>query len=181
MFKKKRKDDTIYGTILESEKSNSIDELIFDETENKDDDISGLIKAFEDFYDRNSESIEEFDKYFENHRADCVIDKFLNYLYNIEIFNEQKLVGLSILLMRNTHSVESVKFGIILSGFYPLINVRGALKIIVDLAIHEEFSEYSFKAIKTLQIYPVLRDNILRRSGEKVHRIEERINEIRKK
>lgn len=180
MFKKKKK-TCIYEIILESEKNNSLDELIFYKVENADEDIGDLIKAFEDFYDRDRQSIVEFDSYFTNHRADRIMDKFLNYLYNIEIFNEQKLVGLSILLMRNTQSQECVKFGIMLSQFYSLINVRGALKIIVDLAIHEEFSEYSFKAIKNLQIYPVLRDNILRRSGEEVHRIEERINEIRKK
>ncbi|MDO5041225.1 MAG: hypothetical protein Q4D95_03945 [Peptoniphilus sp.] len=180
MFKKKKK-PTVYEIILESEENNSLGELSFHRVENADENIEDLIKAFEDFYDRDKKSIEEFDTYFTKHRAHDIMNKFLNYMYNIEILNDQKLVGLSILLMRDTHSHECVKFGIMLSNFYPLINVRGALKIIVDLAIHEEFSEDSFKAIENLPIYPVLRDNILRRSGEEVHRIEERLNEIRKK
>lgn len=127
------------------------------------------------FYERDYRSIEEICKFFENNRALEIIEEFERFIYSLEIFEEKKLSGLSILLMRDTETVEAIKFGILLANYYPLVNYEKAVRMIVDLGTCEEFTYYSLKTLKQLNYYEVVRDNILRRTTSKGREIGEKI------
>ena len=79
-----------------------------------------LNNALDDFYGRQNSALEEFDDFFRKNRALEAQRPFLvNLMQKIE-FSEDKLLGLSILLMRDSTVEESVKFGMLLSKYYAL-------------------------------------------------------------
>ncbi|WP_138159657.1 hypothetical protein [Peptoniphilus catoniae] len=178
---KSEEQESIYKMILRAEEENKIENLKLRHVESKDEDILKLEKALLDYYNKDRLAIEEFERYFKNHRLEDIKEKFERFIFSMDTLKEDKLVGLSILLMRDTTEPEAVKFGIFLANFYPLVNVRGAIKIITDLGAHEDFTKYSLSTLKQLEIYPVVRDNILRRGNDKVKDIEEKLNETWKK
>ncbi|EFI41356.1 hypothetical protein [Peptoniphilus sp. oral taxon 386] len=175
VFKRKEnREKSIYDEILDFEESGQKGSICLNSyfvEKSSDFSIDELKTALLDYYERENKAVEKFCNYFQYHRAEDIIRKFENYIFSMEVFNEQKLVGMSILLMRDTRSIEAMKFGIMLSEFYSLENVRAAIKIITDLGAYEEFTEISLKALKQVNFYPVLRDNIQRRGNEKVKEI----------
>ncbi|MBL7575442.1 hypothetical protein SAMN00017477_0947 [Peptoniphilus asaccharolyticus DSM 20463] len=122
-----------------------------------------LLKAVMDYYERDKESIEEFTEYFKYHRAENIWNEFTSRLFSLEDFKEDKLVGLSILLMRDTKSIEAIKFGMLLTQLYILNNVSAAFKLIADLAVLDEFYELGIETLKSVRIFPVIRDSINRK------------------
>lgn len=122
-----------------------------------------LLKAVMDYYERDKESIAEFTEYFRYHIAENIWDEFSARLFSLEEFKEDRLVGLSILLMRDTNSIECIKFGMLLTQLYILDNVPAAFKIIADLAVLDEFYDLGIKILKNVRIFPVIRDSINRK------------------
>lgn len=119
-----------------------------------------LNKAIELYYKKDSASIMMICDYFEKNKALESIKGFESYIFSQDIFDEQKLLGLSILLMRDTNSIEAVKFGILLSRYYQLENAKAAIEIIKKLGIYPEFTYYSLNALKVLKEYNKIRSEI---------------------
>lgn len=112
-----------------------------------------LNKAIGLYYKKDPASIVLICDFFNKNKAQESIHGFESYILSQDVFDEQKLLGLSILLMRDTNSIEAVKFGIILSRYYQLKNAEAAIKIIKDLGVHPEFTYYSLSALKVLKNY----------------------------
>lgn len=127
-----------------------------------------LLEAVLDYYKKDKESIEEFTEYFKTHKAENIWNSFVSRIASLEEFKEDKLVGLSILLMRDTKSVESIKFGMMLTELYILNNVSAAFKIIADLSVLDEFYELGIKVLKNVRIFPVIRDSINRKRNYEI-------------
>ena len=110
---------------------------------------------------RDPTSIIVMTEYFEKNRALESIHGFESYLLSQDIFDEQRLLGLSILLMRDTNSIEAVKFGILLTRYYQLKNAPAAVEIIKNLSIHPEFTYYGLEVLKVLDNYEKLYNEIV--------------------
>ncbi len=162
---RKLKKVSIYNRILHYLKKGELEKLILSENSGEYElkmirgekinrtsspEINGAIDAY---YDRNSKSIEEISRYFKDHRALEVERNIISYLSSQIYFDEQRLLGLSILLMRDSTVVEAVKFGILLSEYYPLVNAKGAIEIIVNLSKHSEYTYYGVRVLKNLPEY----------------------------
>lgn len=197
-FKKKKpeeifKEKSIYERIIEAEENSNLSKLnIVSEDFNEDSrgnyeikildgektsriDTAKLNEALLKFYKRDHSSVELICEYFKDKRAIEAFPEFESFIFSLEVFEEKKLAGLSILLMRDVTTVEAVKFGILLSYFYPLVNYPAAVKIITDLGIYPEFTYYSLSVLKQLNYYEVVKGNILRRGLEEVREIERKM------
>lgn len=101
-----------------------------------------LNHALDDFYGREKSAMEEFDNFFRGNKALEAERPFLsNLLQKIE-FSDDKLLGLSILLMRDSSVEESVKFGMLLSKYYDLRNYPKVQTIFINLMKHPTFLYY---------------------------------------
>lgn len=176
-----RKYKSIYDRIIDLESKNLLDEnsLIeyysdkeykagtfeYNYLENKDiiknKKTYDLNNAIDLFMKRDPSSIIMMTEYFEKNRALESIHGFESYLLSQDIFDEQRLLGLSILLMRDTNSIESVKFGILLTRYYQLKNAPAAIEIIKNLSIHPEFTYYGLDSLKVLDNYEKLYNEIV--------------------
>lgn len=156
--------DSIYQALMDSEEIN----LSLYSAEADEEDTEKLLTAVLDYYQRDKESIEEFTDYFKRHKAETIWDNFVARLASLEDFQEDKLVGLSILLMRDTKSVEAIKFGMKLTELYILNNVSAAFKIIADLVVLDEFYELGIRELKNVRIFPVIRDSINRKRDHEI-------------
>ncbi|MGO1581212.1 MAG: hypothetical protein ACTHWZ_07375 [Peptoniphilaceae bacterium] len=174
---KKVEEESIYKLILKAQEENKLQELNLKNylIKAEDDNIDGLKEALLSYYNKDKNSLNKFVEYFKNHKAEEIFEKFEIFLFSMDVFYEQKLAGLSILLMRDTSSIEAIRFGILLGELYQLENVSGAIRIITDLGAREEFTYYSLRVLKNLRLYPLLRDNIIRRGNDEVKKIEEKI------
>lgn len=112
-----------------------------------------LNKGINLFYNGDISSIMLITEFLKKTKALESINGFESYIFSQDHFDESKLKGLSILLMRDTNSIETVKFGIIITKYYPLENVEGAIEIIKNLCIYPEFTYYALNALKTLKNY----------------------------
>lgn len=137
-------------------------------SEGDETDTDELIRAVQEYYEKESGALKRITEYFKNHKANSIWNIFISRLVSIETFNEDKLVGLSILLMRDTQSVEAVKFGILLSELYNFNNVSAAIKIMAELASHDEFYEQAMNELKNLRIFPVIRDSVNRKRNYEI-------------
>lgn len=106
--------------------------------------------ALDNFYANEKSSLKEFDDFFKSNRALEAENPFLtNLLQKIE-FSEDRLLGLSILLMRDSQIEESVKFGMLLSKYYDLRNYNKVEKIFIDLMSHPTFVYYGLDYLMTV-------------------------------
>ena len=67
------------------------------------------------------------------------------------------MIGLSILLMRDSKNEESVKFGMLLTKYYNLIEVRKAYEIFLNLLKHPAFIYYGLDVLKNID-YGIIDD-----------------------
>ncbi|RVU54537.1 hypothetical protein [Anaerosphaera multitolerans] len=195
-FKRKKpikteKDESLYNVLLKSEEENSLVEIDFSNLSQDGryrgefeieilkgrklnrEDSTKLNEAVLKFYERESDSVNLICDFFKDKRAIEVFSEFESFIFSLDIFEEKRLAGLSILLMRDTRVIEAIKFGIMLAHFYPLVNYPAAVKIIVNLGIYPEFTYYSLGVLKQLNYYELVRDNILRRGLKETQIIEE--------
>ena len=114
-------------------------------------------KAVDDYYLRESKAIDEFEKFFRDHRAVEAERNFLTFLLQKIEFDESKLVGLSILLMRDSKVEECVKFGMLLTKYYNLQEVRRAYEIFLNLLKHPAFIYYGIDVLKNID-YGIIDD-----------------------
>ncbi|MDO5036708.1 MAG: hypothetical protein Q4E37_00230 [Tissierellia bacterium] len=90
-------------------------------------------------------SLEKIQNFFKKHLALEAIPNFEHWLYGGDRM-DRPMLGLSILLMRDSQVVEAVKFGIYLSIYYDLHQAPGALKIVQILGKDPHFSYYALEA-----------------------------------
>ncbi|MFR8927988.1 hypothetical protein [Peptoniphilus senegalensis] len=114
-------------------------------------------KAVDDYYLRDSQAIDEFEKFFKDNRAVEAERNFLTFLLQKIEFDESKLVGLSILLMRDSKVEECVKFGMLLTKYYNLQEVRRAYEIFLSLLRHPAFIYYGIDILKNID-YGIIDD-----------------------
>ena len=114
-------------------------------------------KAVDDYYLRDSQAIDEFEKFFKDNRAVEAERNFLTFLLQKIEFDESKLVGLSILLMRDSKVEECVKFGMLLTKYYNLQEVRRAYEIFLNLLRHPAFIYYGIDILKNID-YGIIDD-----------------------
>lgn len=114
-------------------------------------------KAVDDYYLRDIQAIDEFEKFFRDHRAVEAERNFLTFLLQKIEFDESKLVGLSILLMRDSKVEECVKFGMLLTKYYNLQEVRRAYEIFLNLLRHPAFIYYGIDVLKNID-YGIIDD-----------------------
>ena len=114
-------------------------------------------KAVDDYYLRESKAIDEFETFFRDHRAVEAERNFLTFLLQKIEFDESKLVGLSILLMRDSKVEECVKFGMLLTKYYNLQEVRRAYEIFLNLLRHPAFIYYGIDVLKNID-YGIIDD-----------------------
>lgn len=110
-----------------------------------------LNKGIELFYNRDASSIIVITDFFKNNKALESLAGFEEYIFGQDYFDESKLAGLSILLMRDTNSIEAVKFGMLITRYYQLENIKGAVEIIDELSIFPEFTYYALKGFENLK------------------------------
>ncbi|NMW84923.1 hypothetical protein HKO22_04070 [Peptoniphilus sp. AGMB00490] len=114
-------------------------------------------KAVDDYYLRESKAIDEFEEFFGGHRALESERNFLTFLLQKIEFDESKLVGLSILLMRDSKVEECVKFGMLLTKYYNLVEVKRAYEIFLNLLKHPSFIYYGIDVLKNID-YGIIDD-----------------------
>lgn len=114
-------------------------------------------KAVDDYYLRDSQAIDEFENFFKDNRAVEAERNFLTFLLQKVEFDESKLVGLSILLMRDSKVEECVKFGMLLTKYYNLQEVRRAYEIFLNLLRHPAFIYYGIDILKNID-YGIIDD-----------------------
>lgn len=137
-------------------------------------DTHQLNDAVDQFYFQNQDSLKAVEEFFKAHRALKSEASFLSHLLQKIEFEEDRLVGLSILLMRDGEEVETVKFGMLLTKYYNLSAVPRALEILIQLCYHPAFVYYGLDVLKMID-YGIL-DEIHQKSfgfGKKI--IEEKI------
>lgn len=114
-------------------------------------------KAVDDYYIGDNKAIDEFEDFFKNNKALEAERNFLTYLLQKIEFDESILIGLSILLMRDSKNEESVKFGMLLTKYYNLIEVRRAYEIFLNLLKHPAFIYYGLDVLKNID-YGIIDD-----------------------
>lgn len=114
-------------------------------------------KAVDDYYLRDSQAIDEFEHFFKEHRALEAERNFLTFLLQKIEFDESKLIGLSILLMRDSQVEECLKFGMLLTKYYNLQEVRRAYEIFLNLLKHPAFIYYGIDVLKNID-YGIIDD-----------------------
>lgn len=116
-----------------------------------------LNKALDDYYLRDAKAIEEFEDFFKDKRALESERNFLTFLLQKIEFDESKLIGLSILLMRDSRNEECVKFGMLMTKYYNLREVRRAYEIFLNLLKHPAFIYYGIDVLKDID-YGIIDD-----------------------
>ena len=169
IFKKKK---SIYKILLENkfdlEKINEIKDLGLSDGSyelsllNGDETLNHiktreLNKALDDYYLRDAKAIEEFEDFFKDKRALEAERIFLTFLLQKIEFDESKLIGLSILLMRDSRNEECVKFGMLMTKYYNLREVRRAYEIFLNLLKHPAFIYYGIDVLKDID-YGIIDD-----------------------
>lgn len=114
-------------------------------------------KAVDDYYFRDNKALDEFEDFFKNNKALEAERNFLTYLLQKIEFDESILIGLSILLMRDSKNEESVKFGMLLTKYYNLTEVRRAYEIFLNLLKHPAFIYYGLDVLKNID-YGIIDD-----------------------
>lgn len=114
-------------------------------------------KAVDDYYIGDNKAIDEFEDFFKNNKALEAERNFLTYLLQKIEFDESILIGLSILLMRDSKNEESVKFGMLLTKYYNLTDVRRAYEIFLNLLKHPAFIYYGLDVLKNID-YGIIDD-----------------------
>lgn len=109
-----------------------------------------LNKALDDYYLRDNEAIEEFEEFFKDKKALEAERNFLTFLLQKIEFDESKLIGLSILLMRDSRNEECVKFGMLMTKYYNLREVARAYEIFLNLLKHPAFIYYGIDVLKDI-------------------------------
>ncbi|MDO5715775.1 MAG: hypothetical protein Q4P25_04290 [Tissierellia bacterium] len=134
----------------------------------------GLNQAVDDYYINKKDAVDQMEEFFKKHYALEAERPFLNHLLQKIEFREDRLIGLSILLMRDGTEVESVKFGMLLTKYYDISSVPRALEILKNLCLHPAFVYYGLDILKNID-YGII-DEIHEKSyglGKKI--IEEKI------
>ncbi len=108
-----------------------------------------LDSAILEYFSGEWHSINKIENFFKQHRALATESQFEHWLYDVEEM-VRPLLGLSILLMRDTFEPEAVKFGIYLSKFYDLQEAYGARKIMEVLGRDPHFTYYVSHAFLNL-------------------------------
>ena len=116
-----------------------------------------LNKALDDYYLRDAKAIEEFEDFFKDKRALESERNFLTFLLQKIEFDESKLIGLSILLMRDSRNEECVKFGMLMTKYYNLREVTRAYEIFLNLLKHPAFIYYGIDVLKDID-YGIIDD-----------------------
>ena len=116
-----------------------------------------LNKALDDYYLRDSKAIEEFEEFFKDKKALEAERNFLTFLLQKIEFDESKLIGLSILLMRDSRNEECVKFGMLMTKYYNLREVTRAYEIFLNLLKHPAFIYYGIDVLKDID-YGIIDD-----------------------
>ena len=169
IFKKKK---SIYKILLENnfdlEKINEIKDLGLSDGSyelsllNGDETLNHiktreLNKALDDYYLRDAKAIEEFEEFFKDKRALEAERNFLTFLLQKIEFDESKLIGLSIILMRDSINEECVKFGMLMTKYYNLREVRRSYEIFLNLLKHPAFIYYGIDVLKDID-YGIIDD-----------------------
>ncbi|WP_295148245.1 hypothetical protein [uncultured Peptoniphilus sp.] len=116
-----------------------------------------LNKALDDYYLRDAKAMEEFEEFFKDKRALEAERNFLTFLLQKIEFDESKLIGLSILLMRDSKNEECVKFGMLMTKYYNLREVRKAYEIFLNLLKYPAFIYYGIDVLKDID-YGIIDD-----------------------
>ena len=116
-----------------------------------------LNKALDDYYLRDNKAIEEFEEFFKDKKALEAERNFLTFLLQKIEFDESKLIGLSILLMRDSRNEECVKFGMLMTKYYNLREVARAYEIFLNLLKHPAFIYYGIDVLKDID-YGIIDD-----------------------
>lgn len=133
-----------------------------------------LNAAVDAYYANCKDSVEQMEKFFQSHRAIFAEQPFFaNLLQKIE-FQEDRLVGLSILLMRDSREIEAVKFGMLLTKYYNLTAVPRALDMLIELCYHPAFVYYGLDVLTTID-YGIIDDIYKESFGYGKQIIEEKI------
>lgn len=100
------------------------------------------------YFAREWDSIGHIESYFKNRLAIEATHNFEYWLYANDRM-DRPMLGLSILLMRDSTVLEAVKFGIYLSKFYDIQSAPLAKRLILDYGVSPHFTYYSCKALLT--------------------------------
>lgn len=148
-FKKKPK--TIYGQVLEGvlegEENPGLMELeVMTGKRTLEPAATDLLDAaILEYFAGEWDSISKIQGYFRHNLALEAIPNFENWLYGFDRM-DRPMLGLSILLMRDSEVLEAVKFGIYLSIYYDLRQSPGALKIVENLVKDPHFTYYALES-----------------------------------
>lgn len=168
LFRIFKKEKSIYRKLLESEfQIEAMKELNISQGEYEYKILMGeeikkistreINKAVDDYYKDDKKAVIEFNEFFKKNKALEAERPFLKYLLQKIEFNEDRLVGLSILLMRDSLEEESVKFGMLLTKYYNLKNVKRAYEIFLNLSKHPAFIYYAIDILKNID-YGIIDD-----------------------
>jgi len=171
IFKRFKKKKSIYKVLyennfnIENEKIKNLNlsngsfelKVLQDEISIKHISTRDINKAVDDYNLGNKEAIKEFEDFFKNNRALEAERNFLTYLLQKIEFDESILIGLSILLMRDSSVEECVKFGMLLTKYYNLVEVKRAYEIFLNLLKHPAFIYYGLDVLKNID-YGIIDD-----------------------
>lgn len=113
--------------------------------------------AILEYFGREPYAIAHLEAFFQKNKALSAIPSFENWLYEFDQM-DQPMLGLSILLMRDSQVLEAVKFGIYLTRFTDLEGTPMVKNILMTLGKYPAFSYYALDAFlnsekKTLPFY----------------------------
>lgn len=153
MFGFKKKPKTIYGKILAGKDLDQIEENGQMELDHllgtkkvPSVNTNALDVAILEFFGREPWAIEHLENFFEKNKALSAIPSFENWLYSFDQM-DQPMLGLSILLMRDSQVMEAVKFGIYLTRFTDLEGSPMVKDMVMKLGENSAFSYYSLDAL----------------------------------
>lgn len=179
MFGFKKKPKTIYGRVLrgmdlgfEGEDGQVELDHIMGVNPIERVNTNSLDGAILEFFGREPYAIEHLEAFFKKNRALSAIPSFENWLYGFDQM-DQPMLGLSILLMRDSQVLEAVKFGIYLTRFTDLEGSPMVKKIVMDLGKESAFSYYALDALlqsekRTVPFYELGR--VLEGNGKLIYR-----------
>lgn len=116
----------------------------------KSKDTDALDAAILSYFYKESDSPDQINAFFKNHKALEVMAHYHQWMYREEEAGDLPYLGLSLYLMRYSEEVEAVKFGMLLASYYDLMEAKGALETITLLGQWPDFTYYAIHVLKDL-------------------------------
>lgn len=150
MFGRKKKPKTVYQKVLqnvfETEDGKMEYEHITGEKIVEKSDTTKLDIAILEYFGREAWAMEHLEQFFQKNTALSAIPSFENWLYSFDRM-DQPMLGLAILLMRDSELPEAVKFGIYLTRFTDLEQNAMVKEMVIKLGKHPAFAYYAMDAL----------------------------------